>query len=138
MDTLVANRLVSQLTAQHKLICQHVAARLLRTYPELARSLRLEENHTAAERLSAVAVERLGELVRSILLFDLPALADQELAWAHGVLPRHGVTYQHQSAMVRFYFEEVRHLPLTPEEIALTQEIEQHFQKVVSSVYRVN
>ncbi|MGQ9926997.1 MAG: hypothetical protein ACUVS4_09010 [Chloroflexaceae bacterium] len=138
MDTLAATRLVNQLTAQQKQICQNVAGRLLRAYPELSRMLRLEENYTASERLAAVSVERLSELVRSVLLFEAPTLADKEIIWAHGVLPRHGVTYQHQSAMVRWFFEEVRRVPLTPEELALTAEIEQYFLNLVSSVYRVN
>lgn len=138
MDTVVATHLAGQLTTQRKQICQSVAGRLLRAYPELARMLRLEENYNAQERLSVVSVERLNELVRAVLLFEEPTLADKEFAWARGVLPRHGVTYQHQSTMVRWFFEEVRRLPLTHEERVLTREIEQYFLKLVSSIYRVN
>src|SRR5690606_10523723 len=97
-------RLADLLNKQRQSICEPVAARLLRAFPELARTLRLEESYAPAARLSEVAVERLSELVRSMLIFELPALADQELRWAQGVLPRKGVTYEHQSALVRWFF----------------------------------
>jgi hypothetical protein len=127
MDSAAATRLAGQLSSQHQLICDQVSARLLAAFPELTRSLRLEENYTPISRLSEVAVERLNELVRSVLLFDLPSLADQELRWARGVLPRSGVTFEHQTAMVRWFFEEVRKLPLGASELAISREIEQHF-----------
>lgn len=138
MDSAAASRLAGQLSAQQKPLCQHVSARLLRAYPELTRSLRLEENYSPAERLSQVAVERFSELVRSVLLFELPALAEQELIWAHGVLPRRGVTYQHQSAMVRWFFEEVRRLPLSAAELELARELEQSLLRSVDAVYHQN
>jgi hypothetical protein len=138
MDSIAANRLAAQLSAQHHPLCQHVSSRMLRAFPELSRSLRLEENYNATDRLAQVSVERLNELVRSVLLFELPSLAEKELKWAHGVLPRRGVTYQHQSAMVRWFFEEVRRLPLTPPEVDLTREIEQYFTDLVNEVYQRN
>jgi hypothetical protein len=138
MDSAAASRLAGQLSSQQQPLCQHVAARMLRAYPELTRSLRLEETYQPAERLSAVAVERLSELVRSVLLFELPALADSELTWASGVLPRRGVTEQHQTAMVRVFFEEVRRLPLTPAESDLTRELEQYFVGAIGQAYHRN
>ncbi|GAB4423031.1 MAG: hypothetical protein OHK0015_00100 [Chloroflexi bacterium OHK40] len=138
MDTAAATRLAGKLSTQQKSLCQYVAARLLRDYPELTRTLRLEENYQPAERLSEVAVERFSELVRSVLLFELPSLADRELTWAHGVLPRHGVTVQHQAAMVRWYFEELRRLPLSGPEQELTREIEQYMLAVVQQVHSRN
>lgn len=138
MDTAAATRLASQLTSQGAPICHQVAARMLRTYPELSRSLRLEENYQATERLSEVAVERLKELVRSVLLFELPAIADSELEWAGGVLPRRGVTREHQTAMVRWFFEELRRLPISPAERDLTREIEQYFVDAIGHAYEQN
>jgi hypothetical protein len=138
MEATTAARLASQLSDQGKPLCRHVSARLLRAFPELTHSLRLEENYSATERLSQVAVERFNELVRAVLLFDLPSLADKEIYWAQGVLPPRGVTYQHQSAMVRWFFEEVRRLPLGQAELALTREIEQYFMSLVSSAYNSN
>jgi hypothetical protein len=138
MDSTTAAQLAAKLGAQQQAICQQVAARMLHTYPELEQSLRLEEQYEAAARLSAVAVERLGELVRTVLLFELPTLADGELAWAHGILPQRGVTHQHQSTMVRWYFEELRRLPLSPAEQSLAREIEQHFLQVVHQVYEAS
>lgn len=135
MDSTIASRLAEQLSAQQQSLCEHVTARLLRAFPELTRSLRLEENYSPADRLSQVAVARLNELVRAVLLFDLPSLADKELSWAHGVLPHRGVTYQHQSAMIRWFFEEVRRLPLTAAELDLAREIEQYFLQVVNNVH---
>lgn len=138
MDSAAATRLAGQLTAQHKPLCQYVSARLLRAFPELSRSLRLEENYSPADRLSQVSVERLNELVRAVLLFDSPELADKEIDWAHGVLPRRGVTFQHQSAMIRWFFEEVRRLPLSPAELDLARDVEQHFLRAVSEAYHSN
>jgi hypothetical protein len=138
MDSTVAARLAGQLSIQHDPLCRQVAARLLRLFPELTRSLRLEENYQPSDRLSEVAVERLNSLVRSVLLFELPALADTELGWAAGVLPRRGVTEKHQMTMVRLFFEEVRRLPLTPAESDLTREIEQYMLSAVSQAYSQN
>jgi hypothetical protein len=127
MDSAAATRLAGQLSSQNQPICNQVSARLLATYPELTRSLRLEENYTPIARLSEVAVERLNELVRSVLLFDLPSLADQELRWARGMLSRSGVTPEHQASMVCWFFEEVRKLPISASELIITREIEQYF-----------
>lgn len=138
MDSAAATRLAAQLSAQQKPICQYVSTRLIRAFPELSRTLRLEENYSATDRLSQVAVERFSELVRAMLLFELPNLADQELIWAQGVLPRRGVTYQHQSTMVRWFFEEVRRLPLTINEIDLAHELEQYILRSVDVVYHQN
>ena len=137
MDSTAATRLAAQIAEQQVLICRNVAARMLKTYPELAGSLRLEEQYEAAERLSEVAVMRLSELVRTVLLFEQPAIADGELTWAHGVLPQHGVTHQHQAAMVRWFFEELRNLPLSQPEQSLSRELEHYFLTVVSRVYNV-
>jgi hypothetical protein len=127
MESVAATRLADQLRSHQHQLCNQVSSRLLAAYPELTRSLRLEENYQPIARLSEVAVERLNDLVRSVLLFDLPSLADQELRWAHGVLPRSGVTAEHQSSMVRWFFEEVRKLPISTMELAITREIEQYF-----------
>jgi len=107
-------------------------------YPELTQSLRLEENYSPVSRLSHVAVERLNDLVRAILLFDLPSLADQELHWAQGVLPRSGVTPEHQTTMVRWFFEEVRKLPISSLELAITREIEQYFLGRIRQIHKAN
>jgi hypothetical protein len=138
MDSVAASRLAGHLTAQQQTLCEHVSARLLRAFPELTHALRLEENYSPTARLSEVAVGRLNELVRAVLLFELPNLADKELGWAGGVLPRSGVTFQHQSAMIRWFFEEVRRLPLSAAEQHLSFEVEQHFLGVVNETYRSN
>lgn len=138
MDTAAATRLASQLNAEGEPICQQVAARLLRAYPELTGSLRLEESYRATDRLSQMAVVRLKELVRSVLLFEHPGLADSELAWASGVLPRRGVTAEHQTAMVRWFFEEVRRLPISAAERDLSRELEQYFVQVIGSSHERN
>lgn len=138
MDSAAATRLAAQLSSQHQSLCSQVSMRLLRAFPELTRTLRIEEAYTPISRLSAVSVERLNELVRAILLFELPSLADQELRWAHGVLPRNGVTYEHQTTMVRWFFEEVRKLPLSNAELAITREIEQYFLNQIRQVFREN
>lgn len=137
MDTAAAVQLADRLSAQQQPICQQVTARLLQAFPELAGLLRLEEQYEPAARLSAVSVEPLSELVRTVLLFELPALADGEFVWAHGILPQRGVTHQHQAAMVRWFFEELRQQPLGPAEQQLSRELEQHFLAVVSRVYKV-
>lgn len=135
MDSAAAARLVEQLTAQRASLCSSVAARMLRTYPELADTLRLEEGYPAADRLSEVAIERLSELLRAVLLFELPGLADSEMRWAGGVLPARGVTRQHIAAMVRMFFEELRRLPITPPELELARDLERYFMVSVDQLY---
>jgi hypothetical protein len=137
MDSLIAATLAGRLEEHQRALCAQVSARLLKVHPELASSLRLEEQYAPAERLSEVAVERLSELVRTVLLFEQPTLADGELAWAHGTLPQRGVTHQHQAAMVRWFFEELRALPLSVGEQQLSRELEHYFLTVVSRVYNV-
>lgn len=136
MDTTAATHLASQINSLRQDLCLPVATKLLRTFPELTHALRIEENYHPTARLSEMAVERLSDLVRAVLLFESPALADTELRWASGVLPRSGVTYEHQSAMVRWYFEEVRRLPLSPGEVALTNELEYYFLEQVRLAYK--
>ncbi|NTV63223.1 MAG: hypothetical protein HGA65_06765 [Oscillochloris sp.] len=138
MDSVVASRLADKLSSHHQPLCNQVSARLLMAYPELTHTLRLEENYTPVSRLAAVSVERLNDLVRAILLFDLPSLADQELRWAHGVLPRSGVTPEHQSSMVRWFFEEVRKLPISSMELAIAREIEQYFLGRIKQLHKTN
>jgi hypothetical protein len=135
MDSSVATQLAAKLHQVHQPLGRRVAQRLLQAYPELTQALRLEESYPAVDRLSEVAVERLLELVRSVLLFELPSLADSELRWAVQVLPSSGVTYQHQSSMVRWFFEEVRQLQLSAAELQLSHELERYFLKVVTHVY---
>lgn len=138
MDSQTATALAEQLHVQQQPLCKQVAQRMLRAFPELGRMMRLEECYTPTDRLSQMAVERLNELVRAVLLFELPALADSELVWAHGVLPRHGVTYEHQVAMIRWFFEEVRRLTLSPSERELARELENYFLQAIGQVYAVN
>lgn len=138
MDSAAATRLAGQLSAQQQPLCQHVAARMLRVYPELTQTLRIEEGHQPVDRLSQMAIERLSELVRAVLIFELPALVDSEISWAGGVLPRSGVTRHHVTAMVRLFFEEVRYLPLSPAESDLSREIERYFIGVIDQSYTQN
>jgi hypothetical protein len=138
MDSVAATRLADKLSNHHQPLCDQVSARLLMAYPELTQSLRLEENYTPVSRLTEVSVGRLNDLVRAILLFDLPSLADQELRWAQGVLPRSGVTPEHQSSMVRWFFEEVRKLPISSIELAIVREIEQYFLARIRQIHKAN
>lgn len=138
MDSTAATHLAEQLNGEHDRLCETVALRLLRAFPELTHTLRLEENYTPTTRLSHVAVTRLYELVRAVLLFEQPTIADAELRWAHGVLPRSGVTYEHQAALISWFFEEVTRLPLDTGERRIANEIERHMLMQVRQVYRQN
>lgn len=136
MET-AATRLAKRLGSQYKSLCDRVSTRLLAAYPELKDTLRLDEGYNPRDRLSFMAVERLSELVRAVLVFDLPELAERELMWAHGVLPRIGVTYTHQSSMIAWYFEELRSLATSPDEVRLVRNLEQTFLGAVRSAYQL-
>ncbi|NJL05822.1 MAG: hypothetical protein HC911_13130 [Chloroflexaceae bacterium] len=114
-----------------------MAARLLAAYPELSGVLQMETvvASSARDRLGEVAVRRLNELVRSILIFEDLSIAEQELRWAVGVLPRHGVKMRHQATMVHWFFEEVERLDLAKEERTLVHSIEHYLMNVVETVY---
>ncbi len=137
MDTAAAARLAARLGTPPTQLYERVASRLLQAFPELTRSLYLEGSISPIQRLSKVSVERLGELVRSVLLFELPSLVDNELTWAYGVLPMRGVTYEHQVSMVRWFFEELGKLPLEPAELNVARELESYFLRIVAQVYRI-
>jgi hypothetical protein len=126
-------RLTSLMKSQG--LCIQVATRLLRAFPELTRTLRLEENYGATERLSRMAVERLSALAQAMLVFELPSLADNELQWASGVLPRNGVTYEHQVTMVRWFFEELRRFELAPDDLATIYQLELYLLNQVRLAY---
>ena len=134
MISVTTNRLADLMT--DRALCIQVANRLLHAFPELTKTLRLEDNYLPSARLSAMAVERLSALARAMLLFDLPNLADYEFAWASGVLPRIGVTHDHQVAMVRWYFEELRRLDLAPGELAQARDIEVYLLAQVHRAYQ--
>lgn len=138
MDSAAATRLANQLSSHQGSLCDQVASKLLTAYPELTQSLRLEENYAPVARLSEVAVERLSDLIRSVLLFDLPSLADKEFVWAGDLLPRYGVRYEHQASMVRWFFEEVRKLPISPAELMITRELEQYFLGQIRLIHKTS
>jgi hypothetical protein len=54
------------------------------------------------------------------------------------MLPRSGVTSEHQSNMVRWFFEEVRKLPISPMELAVSREVECYFLSQIRQVYQAN
>ncbi len=137
MNATAAARLAAKLDGKRDMICKRVTVRLLATFPELKQVLHLEGGIAAEDRLNQTATDRLCELVRAILLFESLSLADQEFRWAGGVLPRYGVRYQHQSSMVRWFFEEFVRLGLDEEEMRLVGEIEQYILSIVKSVYKV-
>jgi hypothetical protein len=136
VDSAVASRLAGHIQSKQETICKRVTVRLLVSYPDLKQILKLEGSISAEERLSSVAVQRFSELVRAILVFEVLELADQEFQWAGGVLPRHGVQFHHQSALVRWFFEEVSRLELDAEELALAGEIEEHFLAIIRTIYK--
>lgn len=136
MDSAVASRLAGHIQSKQDTICKRVTVRLLVSYPDLKQLLKLEGGTSAEERLNSVSVQRFSELVRAILLFEVLELADQEFQWAGGVLPRHGVQFQHQTALVRWYFEEVSRLDLDAEELALAGEIEEHLLSIIRAIYK--
>lgn len=137
MDPTAAAHLAQRLSSDATTVCLRVSRRLLAAFPEVIGMLRLEAATSIEARLSAVSVERFYELIRAILLFDMPELAEKELRWAHGVLPRSGVTYEHQAAMVRWFFEEVRHLGLPPSEMEVATELETYILDVLATIYHV-
>lgn len=139
VDAKVAAHLAERLNnSVRDIISLRVARRLLVAFPELTETLRPEVTTSPEERLSKVSTERLFELVRAILMFDMLSLADQELYWAHGVLSRSGVTYEHQSTMVRWFFEEVRRLDLELAELAVTRELEYYMLGVIATIFQLN
>jgi hypothetical protein len=122
-DREAAATLAARLEQQQAAIGLAVATSLLLRYPELAGALRTQFPSPEA-RLSEVAVERLCQLMRAVLLFRQPALAEQELAWAWGVLPRSGVRPEHQDEMFRLFFAALRRLALSPPEARLVDALE--------------
>ncbi len=136
MDETAANQLAQYVADHRQTISDRVAGRLLRAFPELMQTLRLEENYQPVERMAEVAVRPLSDLVRAMLLFAAPDLAETELRWARGVLPRWGVSFEHTTAMISWYFEELSRLPLTPSERAVAAELEQYLLNLMRRLYR--
>jgi hypothetical protein len=136
MDSEAASSLLQQLQQHGDRLVERVTTRLLAAFPELTQMLKLEGNITVEERLRRVSSERFLKLVQAILLFETFDIADQEFEWASGVLPRSGVSYKHQAAMVRWFFDEAEQLSLTADELATLREVRQHLVKTVDRLYR--
>lgn len=136
MDEIAATQLARRVDDHRQAVAERVAARLLRAFPELTHTLRLEENYGPVERMTEVAVRPLSDLIRAMLLFDALEIAETELRWARGVLPRWGVSYEHTTAMIRWYFEELGRLPLSPAERAVASEVERHLLNLMVRLYR--
>ncbi len=134
MESL-STRLANRINTQSDILHAPVSARLLEAFPEINTMLRLEEMYSPNARLKHVAVERLSKLVQAMLIFEMPEIADQELQWAANILPRSGVTYDQQSSMVRWFFEELRQLNLDSDESSLAQDIEHYLIGVVRNIY---
>jgi hypothetical protein len=135
MDSVAAERLSARLGDQKDILCKRVAARLMSAFPELEHLLLLEGDISAETRLSRVSTERLFELVRAVLIFESYDVLDNEFQWAIGVLPRRGVTYQHQSAMVRCFCDEVYRLGLEVDEFTLMRDIENYMLRLIRTLY---
>lgn len=114
MDSKAAAELAHYLNESETVLSQRVATHLLDRHPEIRTSLRLEEDYEAIERLAEVSVERLNRLVRAMLLFEAPTLAEPELRWARDVLVRWGVTRQHTTALIDLYFADIDQRELDP------------------------
>jgi hypothetical protein len=132
----IAQALAEKIQLRKTTLGRVVAGRLLEQFPEINTSLRLEEQYSPVERLASVSVERLSELVRAALIFGVPSVIDDEFRWAIGYLPQQGVRFEHQEALVRWLFEEIRRLHLSAEEHALSIQIEQYLHERVSRIYR--
>ncbi len=137
MDAVAATYLAERLRINRTPICIHVATRLLNAFPELINTLQTEVVVSPEKRMAEVSAERLCELVRAMLLFNLPILADKELEWACSVLSRNGITSMHQTALIRWFFDEVRLLDLSADEVAITQELEQYMLDVLDRLYKL-
>lgn len=138
MDEVAATQLARRVEEHRQVIAERVATRLLRAFPELTHTLRLEENYGPVERMAEVAVRPLSDLIRAMLLFDALEIAETELRWARGVLPRWGVSYEHTTAMIRWYFEELNRLPLSSAERTVAIEVEHHLLHLMVRLYRSN
>ncbi len=138
MDEIAANQLARRVEEHRQTLAYRVAVRLLRAFPELTHTLRLEENYAPAERMAEVAVRPFINLVHAILLFNTFDIAETELRWARGVLPRWGVAYEHTATMIRWYFEELSRLPLSPAERLVVAELEQSLLSLMDRIYHSN
>jgi hypothetical protein len=132
----IEQALAAKIQLRQAVLGQVISRRLLETYPEINDSLRLEERYSPIERLAAVSVTRLSELVRAALIFGQPTLIDDELRWAIGYLPKQGVKFDHQDALVRWMFEEIRQMHLSNAEYNLSIELEQYIRERIKHLYR--
>jgi hypothetical protein len=135
MDSAAAGRLAARLKEHKESLSLRLAVRLLKHFPEIEEMLKLEGEAAPPQRLVSSSSGRLCELVRAILIFEDLSLADKEFGWAAGVLPRSGVSYDHQTTMVRWFFEEARQLGIDAVEEATARDVEQHILSVLSELY---
>jgi hypothetical protein len=123
MDHKAAEGLAHYLQEREGVITHRVAARMLELYPELTSVLRLEEDYAVVDRLAEVSVERLNRLVRAMLLFEAPTLAEPELRWARDVLQRWGVTSQHTAGLIDCYFADLEQSGIDVPQVKLARQL---------------
>jgi hypothetical protein len=123
MDTKTAEALAHILQEREAAVTHRVAARLLERFPELTSVLRLEEDYGVVDRLAEVSVERLNRLVRAMVLFDAPTLAEPELRWARDVLARWGVTRRHTVGLIDLYFADLEQSGLDSPQLKLARQL---------------
>jgi len=136
IDSAAAASLAARLSQERTQLCRRVSARLLVAFPELKQMLQLEGSIAPEIRLSEVSTERFCELLRGALIFETYSLLDQEFGWAVGVLPRYGVTYQHQSSMAHWFFAELYHLGMDTTELNLARDMEAYTLELIRRVYQ--
>lgn len=138
-DTDSAAQLAERLKQRHEFLSERVSARLLAAFPELAQLLQLESltATTPARRLGQASVDRFTEMVRAMLIFEDFSIASREIQWAIGVLPHRGVRFEHQSTMVRWFFDEVSQMDLPEAERQLSYQLRDYLLGLVRTAYAV-
>jgi hypothetical protein len=135
IPTIPADRLAGRITEQRTSLETRVSERLLESFPEVQELLHLEGDALPIERLNEYSTRRFCDIVRGVLLFETMSIAEQELAWAKGVLHREGVSSMHQSKLIRWFFAEVHSLDLDESERHLAHNIEQHMLEYLDVLY---
>lgn len=136
MTTTPSNRLAARLASSEEHVCRNVSDQMLKTYPELQHSLHLDGNATPSLRMSRMSAEPLNAMVRGILVFDTLSVAENELRWAAGVLPRYGVQRKHHTALMHTYFTEVMQLDLDLSEMALVTDLRANLLAMLDVCYQ--
>jgi hypothetical protein len=129
------NQVVLKLNDIHEVLVQYVTAELVEQLPPIGVPSQAADKAERHHRNMAQTAQRFHEIVYAGASIDW-GLVDSEFAWAGRKLQQMGATWEHQSILIRSYFDAAAQMhPWTDEEQTVLREIQARMYSVAQPAY---